>query len=661
MADLLLPSLRGGLNEDSPTSIADDQCTVARNVEFWMSQLGERRPGALAIGFGASPLAGCNRVVWMHRHLPTPDQAQAQLWAIGIKDSPASVVCAYKKTDGTWATVTMPDALTVNGVSEYQIQSQSVHGKLFIAYDSSVDRLHVWDNGATALRRAGLAQSGMIGGPFDSGSGTFTGTRYYRARFTVQVAGVTTRRSEPGLAAAFTPSAGVGGALIGRPALINEGETHWELEASVDNANFYRVFTSTFDTVSVIDTTPYEQGYAQTYPLSDDSGAYTVLPSVRLLTVVDDRLMGGGSFEVPAQGSVVLWTPVFGDPTGVGNDERYPIASNNALNLDSYEGGGLTGLSATTNGYVFATKWNHVYQLTGTGDRQHAYEAIPLTKQRGAIYGSLFEGLDAVGNPTPFLLDPDIGPCTIGPRGVEPCGADIRRTWKTINRNARKVIARGLFYPEKKQAHWWVATVTDSLTVDAPSLRLVLHTEEFRDTPDGMRRGWALWDGSSARALACCLFAENSETVVADGNKFSTVLVPFIGLEGNGLIWRTGVGSKDNSANYTAKVATKPFVAGSLLNDFEVLGGAIVVSALAGADLDVVLTANMGNTVAKTVTIALDALHAAPRLLARIDNLALAELLSIQVTFSDSLLSAKPVAQWAVDACALRIETGSRA
>ena len=41
-------SLRGGMNDTDPANnLADDQCTLAQNVEFFYSMLGERRAGVL--------------------------------------------------------------------------------------------------------------------------------------------------------------------------------------------------------------------------------------------------------------------------------------------------------------------------------------------------------------------------------------------------------------------------------------------------------------------------------------------------------------------------------------------------------------------------------------------------------------------------------------
>lgn len=642
MADFLINSLRGGQNEDPPTSIADDQCVTARNVEFWQSMLGERRLGSRAIDLTGSPFTGCSRIVWSHRHLPTTDPADAQLWLLGITD-PSTVVLGYKDT--TWHTVSMTDALTVDGVSEYQVQGQTLHGKLFLAYNSSVDRLHVWDG--TSLRRTGLAEPAAAPTAADAGSGSLSGVRYYRVRFIEKSGSTILRRSEPSDALTFTPSGSGASVTVTRPAVISEGETHWELEASLDDANYYVRATTAIATTTATDNTAFASGYATAYDLSEDIGDYELFPSVRYLTAEQDRLMGGGSFEQSALASRVCWSPVYADP-GVGNDERIPLDTTNYLDLDNFDGGPLTGLSATVNGYVYATKLSHTYRLKRRGVRTQAYEAIPLTKQRGAIPGSLVEALDSGGNPTPFQLDPDIGPCGVG-LGVESCGMDLRTTWESVNLDATKVVARSLYFPEKQQIHWWIATGT----ANVPNLRIVLNTQEMRATDSGWRRGWSVWDGGSAAALTCCLFASN----IDDDTDRSNVLVPFIGVEGGGLVWQTDTGDDDNGTAYAASITTKPFVHGSLLNDFEVTSGALLAKAATGAVLDISLVANFG-TVTKTVPgVLLDPVEDETRVIVRMDDLGLAELKALQLTVADP---ETPGAQWSLDQFAMHESAGKR-
>src|SRR5687767_781881 len=158
MPTVTITSLRGGMNNsDPPISLADDQCTVATNVEFLRSSCGERRRGADAIDLSGSALTTAREVYWIFRHLPGSDPSDAQLWACGTTDG-TNATLVYKDT--TWHTVTMPDALTIDGISQYEIEGVSLHGKLFIFYNSSVDRLHVFDTrtSTTSLRRVGMVE-----------------------------------------------------------------------------------------------------------------------------------------------------------------------------------------------------------------------------------------------------------------------------------------------------------------------------------------------------------------------------------------------------------------------------------------------------------------------------------------------------------------------
>jgi hypothetical protein len=649
LADFSISSLRGGLNNTDPAiALPSDQVVVAENVEWTRSTLGERRRGSDAIDLTGSDLAGCDRIVWLHRHLPTTDEADAQLWALGITDgSPSTATLAYKDT--SWHTVSISDALTIDGVSEYQVQGQTLHGKLFIAYNSGVDRLHVWDG--TSLRRTGLAEPAAPTGA-NQGSGSLAATaRYYRVRYTAQSGGVTLRRSEPSEVYTITPS-GTGSAVrITKPASISEGETHWELELSADNANFYVIATTVVGTTTVDDTQDLTTLASAGFTLSEDIGDYSLIPSIRYLTADQDRLMGGGSFEDEDLASRVVWTPVYNDP-GDGNDERIPIDTDNFLNLDGFEGGPLTGLSATINGYVFGFKNSHIYKLVRTGFRTRAYDAIPLTKERGALEGSIVPGIDQSGNPALYFLDLAVGACRFGANGLEPCGADIWETWKTVNINAASIVSRGIYFPEHRQVHWWVAT-DDS---DTPDTRIVLQTNETRSGDDGARRGWSIWTGPSAAALAVCLFSDN----IDDDTDRNRTLKPFIALDGAGLIQRTDTGDDDNGTEYDARIVTKPYTHGNLLHQFECKNGVLLAKATDGATINITITPNFGADATHTKSV--EAIDLSPAgaetsVIRPLDNLSLAELKALQIEFSDP---DAPGSRWELEFFALREERGQR-
>jgi hypothetical protein len=623
MADFLISSLRGGMNDSDPAvSLPDDQCTLAQNVEFNRSMLGERRRGALAIDLVGSGLESCDKIVWMHRHLPTTIEADAQLWVLGIINSTAVLV--YKDT--TWHTVTMSDALTIDGSSEYQVQGVSLHGKLFIAYNSTVDRLHVWDG--TSLRRAGLAGPAAAPTGANTGVGTFIGTRYYRVRYTVQAAGITIRRSEPSAVLTFAPSGTGTGVIVTKPAATTEGETHWELEASTDNANFYAIATTVVATTTATDSTSYATGY-EAYTLSADIEDYALIPSAKFLAADDDRLIFAGSFESETLSSRVGWTPVR-KSVGVGNDERVETDTDPVVDLDSQEGGGLTGISSGIQGYIYAFKWSHVYQLVRSGLRTSAYRAYSITESRGAIPGSIVPGVDQTGNPVLYFLDPSAGPCRFGSRGgVQACGADIHKgIWSRVNLTATKAISRGVYDPINRQVHFWLAVDGGN----SPSIRIVLQTNETRDTADtGARRGWSTWTGGSCSALAVCLFSDNIDDDAARNRS----LRPFIGREGGGLIWRCDTEHNDNGTAYSARIVSKPYIPESILNHFGVMSGALVATAAASTSIQVTVIRDFGVEDSTAVEVSLAPSGSESQVIKRLDALRMSEARAIQIEFED--------------------------
>jgi hypothetical protein len=622
-----ITSLRGGMNNtDDAIALADDQVVLAENVEWTRSRLGERRRGGLAIDLTGSPFASCDRIVWAHRHLPTTDHEDAQLWLMGITD-PSTVVLGYKDT--TWHTVTMPDAMTVDGWSEYQVCGQTLHGKLHLAYNSSVDRLHVWETGLTALRRSGLAEPDAPTAADTGSAGSFSGTRYYRVRYTVQDgAGATLRRSEPSEVLEFSPSGSKNGAVITKPASISEDETHWECEASLNKVDFYVIATTAVGTTTVTDTANSSNGYAASFVLSEDIGNYTVPHAARILIADEDRLLLFGSFEDDTLESSASWTPVYND-TGDGNDERIPLDPVSVVNLDSSEGGAITDASRATAGDIYVGKDDHVYRLVRTGVRSRAYEAHVVSKQRGVIPQSMVDAIDEAGNPTVYFLDKSVGPNRITASGsLQRCGRDLWETWKTVNLDAT-VVCRSIYYAQTQQVQWRVATGSN-LT---PNAALVLHTDQIRvDAIGEARGGFSYWTGDACAALTCVLFSDN----IDDDTDRSHRLVPLIGGDHDGLVWQMDTGSDDNGAAFTATLTTKPYAPGQLQKQIEITTGSVMALAASGVGLVVSAIPNFAVAQARTAD-AIDLSPAATETVVQrqIDDLGLAECLTVQFSFTD--------------------------
>lgn len=641
--DLTITSLRGGMNNSDPSiALPADVCVLAQNVEWITSQIGERRLGSDAIDLTGAAVGSRDKVTLLHRHLPSSDDTAAELHAVGLTGT-ATLSMSRKTT--SWSDISIPDTPVKTGVYPFNWQAVTIHGKTFYFYKSAVDRLHVWDG--TTLRRVGLAEPAAPSCANSGAAGSYAGTRYARVRFTIQVGGITILRSEPSDATTFGPSGSASGMVVTKPADTSENATHWEIELSTGGVNFYVVATQAVGTTTYTDTVNYTSDYASN-PLSEDTGDYTLLPSARYGTSDEDRLIWGGSYEDETQQSRVGWTPVK-NADGVGNDERMEADTDPTLDLDGYRGGPLTGLSSPVLGNIIAFKFSHIYKLLRTNQRDKAYEARLLTDARGALHGSVVEGLDEMGRPCVYFLDPYVGPSIYGVGGIRSCGLDLYETWKTVNVDAAQVICRGLYYPAKRQVHWWIATGSS----DVPDTRIVLHTQHTRQTEDGVRKGWAVWTGSTAGALCACLFADNIDA----GAARSKTLVPFVGLVGNGLIHRTETGATDNGTAYHARILTKPYVPQSVLNNTGIKTGALIGKA-AAATVDLSLVRNYGLEDTSVTGISLAATASETSVIKRLDDLNLGECAVVQVELEDSTPASG--VQWAVDQIVLRETQESR-
>ena len=634
-----LLSLRKGLNDtDPPHAINDEQCTVATNVEFNLSTLGERRNGCVDVDLPTSITGDANiqAITFLHRHLPTGDETASELWVLGMHLTSQNFLMTRKTT--SWTTATFTDDIEVTGAQGFKVAAQTLHGKLFLAYPSvgGVDRLHVVDTSGTAVRRTGLAEPAAPTAA-ETGSGTFSGVRYYRQRYTVQSGGVTLRRSEPSDSVMYDPAGGGSNgasARVTKSASISESETHWELEASTDDSNFYVIATTVVGTTTVDDSVVYATGYAASYTLSEDIGDYALLHSGKFLATDEDRLLIGGSWEDSALASRVSWTPVLGDP-GDGNDERSPIDTDNYIDLDGLQGGGLTALHNPVNGYVTAFKWSAVYRLVRTGVRTRAYNAFPISKSYGALPGSVVEGTDGAGRPCLYALDPNKGPYRLGEGGLQSASRDIMTTWRTVNTDAI-IVSRAVYDVENNIVRWWIATGSSNY----PDLEILLHTKATIDSPDGVRFGWATATGKIARVYAVCTYAED----IDDNNARSLYLTPFIGVTAaDGYVLRTGTGSDDNGTAFAARIVTKPFYLKGLLAKFKILAAALLATADDDAEVKVTLIRDGGIEEPKTVTTDLAAVGSETQVIKQLRNLVGSQFYCAQIEFEDT---ATPAGQW---------------
>lgn len=634
-SDLVIADLRGGMDDEHPPhTLPDDVCELAENVEFFYTTLGERRLGCVPINIAGSGLDAEEDIVHLGTHLPaTAEVYQAELWAVGATPLTSTAIAHRLGDQATWEPIDVPVGMTLDYSipAVFRMRSQTLHGLFFLAANSNLDRMLVFDANfsTTALRLAGLAAPADAPTVMDSASGgSFTGDRIYRVRVIEKDGSVIIRQSEPSPEVTFTPSGVNDGAIVTRPNLPGEGETDWELEASDGDGNFYIIATLPVATMTYTDTTQPATDYANVGTLSADIGDYVPLPSAKYIVVDQDRLVLGGSWENADQTSRVWWTPVSGDP-GFGNLERVSARLDSFVDLDWQDGGELTGLSDPINGVFYAFKWNRIYKFQRTGNFASAYDSFLLTPHRGAIYGSIVNGMDEFGKGCVYFLDPSVGPMRVGSQGLQHI-QNLRGTWRHVNTKAGSIISHGVYYPDKKQVKWWVA-VDGS---DTPMETLVLQINQVRSDGDGTQRGWAIATGRSTEAYCSVIHPETITDTVTGAPRLT--FLPYIGLPNPDFIQRTDIGSLDAGQEYVARIRTKPYILAGLLNKWGAMAAALLAQPNDDPDVQIAVRfiRDFGKEVVQTFTdFTPDATE--EQVIKIFDALALSDARVIQIEFVD--------------------------
>lgn len=379
-------------------------------------------------GFSNESLTGSGLtgpVLWVERHVT--DAGVEELWAAANNSGTAALA---RRVSGSWSSVTFSD--TANAANLLYMQGVSMNGKFFLAYDSDVNRLHVWDG--SAVRRVGLAQASAVTAATMGGAG-LTFNRWYRKRVVVIENSVVVRRSEPSptyVNVSITDDAGV---TVTRGTVPGEGETHWEVEASTDSGGaptiWYRIATVAIATTTSNDT----NSSITTFEISDELGLYVPPPSAKFLSTDGLSLTLGAAWETSASSGQTtpkqnrIW---FTRPLGasdVSDDEAIPDTSTQKNWIDFGDGGPITALAGPQNGETIALKSRAVAKLSPTGSVESPYVLTVLNDAVGAVDGRLVDSGELGGSPAIFFADTNaVYAITSG--GIacisEPIGRDLR-------------------------------------------------------------------------------------------------------------------------------------------------------------------------------------------------------------------------------------------
>lgn len=541
---IVINDLRGGRNgTDSPMGPAflPNQCVEALNVDWKDTTFARKRGGSTSVTDtgGTAFSSGIQSVI---RHVPGASEAAAEFWGI---DGAATPIVKRMAAGTSFANVTLADAIATK---PQDVTSATLNGKLFLTYDSTVDRLHAWDG--TSVRRVGLIAVAAAPTAANTGSGSYAAVlRYYRVRW-LHLSGTTViRRSEPSASVSFTPSGSGTHARVTRPTAASEGETHWEIEASTDNAVFYRlsqiaIATTTYDDSAV--TTTYANN-----TLSDRVGTYVVPTSGKYLLTDGNRLLIAGGWETGAKNSRVTFTPVLGS-SDQGDDERIPntTVQKNWVDLNENDGGFITALGGPLNGVPLAFKYRQVYRLVPTGDVVAPYLPRRVRDDIGCVaHKTVCVGEDQAGRPALYWLSHN-GPYRYGIGGIEYLGRDNEDIWRAINLAASTVVAHAVYYPNLHQLWLWIATGESN----DPDTKMIFDVRHGVPDENGhVRGGWAQHSGLSA-AARCSVLMSNTL-----GASMSRDLKPYIGRASGTTLAKCDTTDVDDlGTDFQAYVKTKP-------------------------------------------------------------------------------------------------------
>ncbi len=647
MSRVAITDLRGGRNgTDDPMALPETQCVEALNVDWSEGLLGHKRGGAdsVATTGGTAFSAGLQTLI---RHVPGADETAAQLWAVD-----GAGVTKVLAGGTSWIDETPDDSWSG---SYKDIVGASLNGKLFLAGDTAQDRLHVYDPrvGAQVIRRVGIAPG--TNPPTISDTGTpgsvYAATlRYYRVRW-LQISGSSViRRSEPTPSASFTPDGSHTAARITRPTAPNERETHWEVEASVDNATFFVIAGVVAGNAVAIGTTILDDANAvaaySTFVASAVAGTYALFPSVKVLTTDGNRLLGANTWESSGttsggRTSRVWFTPVLGS-TDQGDDERVPTTTTqkNYVDLNENDGGGITAIGGPFDGKMWPFKYRAIHKLSPTGDVTVPYLPKKHTDGVGAVAPkAVVVAEDEVGNPALYFYS-HRGPYRIAAGGVlQYCGRDNEDIWNTVNLSATGVAVHAVWYPKIHQIWWHVATGA----ANDPDVRMVQDVYLGRPDEHGqVRGGWSKHTGDAPSARCSALF---SNTL---GSAMSIDLKPYVGRStGTTLLKCDTSTTNDAGTNFAASVTSRPIQTSADLGVNVGVGNSFLLAKVAsGVTITQTLVRDFGLE-SRTSTVSLTAAASETRVLRKFEASDLAEAGIVQVTVGDASAASNT---WTLDA-----------
>lgn len=635
---LILSDLSGGRNGfDPPTMIPDDQCQEALNVDFWDGSLAHKRNGSTALSTTFSSGGPFTSIVGgLIRHVPGNDETAAELWAF---DGATPFVVGRLAAATQFVAPTMTDAGVAD--AEMTVAGASLNGMLYLAYDSTQNRLHVWDPSLSKVRRVGLATPAAAPTGADDGAGALSLTRHYRVRW-VDVSGSDVRRISEASAVLSRTISAKAGSTITRPTAASEDETHWDLEAAdATTGPWYRIARTAIGTTTYDDTS----SSISTTNLSAVDGINYPPPSARYIISDDNRLILAASFEtsggyVTPKNTRVWFTPVLGS-SDIGDSERIP--SGNYIDVET----AITGLGGPLQGSIYVFGYRRIWKLVATGIATAPYQRFGISTGIGCInHRSIIQAEDENGNPCLYFWSHK-GPYRLGAFGLQYLGADIEDI--TINLAASAGTVHGVYHADKHQVWWWVATGSSN----APDVRLVFDTKlGVTVAGNAVRKGWTKHTGDGASARCSVLF---SNTV---GATMSRDLKPYIGQGGAAnRIWKCdSTATDDAGTTFQAYVDTKEYLPVGLGQNATLMEPSLLGAVGSGVTITVTGKVDHGLRSDPTGTVSLTAAGSETRVQRKVEGFAGADCGSVSFRIGDSAGISNT---WTLDALVVPFKEGA--
>jgi len=619
-------SLEGGMDGTTPPhALPEQQCVQATNVDWDGATLARKRNGCESVSTSNINTASSS-LAWLYRHVPGGDDTAAEVWAW----SASGTVLWRCAAGATFASIALADTLSAAAVC-----GASYNGKLFVAYDSNQDRLHVWDG--SSVRRVGLAAPSAAPTSSTSG-GAATDTRKYRS-VVLHISGSDTiRRSEPSTASGTVTLATQRSTetFAGAP---GEGETHWELQAASDDDNYatWWVVGQATTATTIVDN----NASLTTLEPAPEEGLYKTLPSGRYLLIDENRMLVAGSFESTSATltSRVYFTPVLGS-SDIGDDERYINTSDlkGWVDLDRGFGGPITGMGLVF-GTVFVFKRKAIYRLTRTFDPTTPYAVKVETRALGCLaHRTIRVGEDEGGNPCLYFLS-ERGPYRLGVNGLEYLGKAIEHITKTLTESPVEHASNWTcYYPERHQVWWWWATAAGTT-----SNALLVY--------DVKRRAWSQFTGMIVSAAHGDLLPTTFGATMARTLKPGLGML-FSALGVANLLYRADVGTDDAGTAFQAFVTSRVYTLSDTIGAMTGVSTAFVrAAAAAGVTIQLTLTRDFG-VESRTSTASIAATASETRVTREFDAARLTGAQATQFTLGDASAVSN---NWKLDALALRV------